>query len=350
MIRVPAHVRSLARIVAMCAVAALVLASCATKAKALPHVTGLPAISISVPLSNVACTTNNSCVAIGTSNLDVSPTSVGEYRPANGHWTQLSVPSADSSTYLESSSCWSNGCLFVGSRSDGDLVWNYNAISHSIVAETPPTGASGINAVSCYSSMTCAILDSSKGGVRFLTTDDGGLTWSSPVIVGAATLDFASTLSCTSTMECMASILDSSNGVAIYVSRDGGATWTPRTGFSTVTWSTLTSLSCYAKACLGLANLSTGWRIVRTNDFGKKWSKVSSPHGANLTLACTSLERCVVGGSTNFQSSVPLLATVTSGSVNVAKLKYVPSPISDVACGSNVCAAIGVTTVMTLRP
>jgi hypothetical protein len=31
-------------------------------------------------------------------------------------------------------------------------------------------------------------------------------------------------------------------------------------------------------------------------------------------------------------------------------LKYVPSPISDVACGSTICAAIGVTTVMALRP
>jgi hypothetical protein len=28
----------------------------------------------------------------------------------------------------------------------------------------------------------------------------------------------------------------------------------------------------------------------------------------------------------------------------------VPSPISEVACGSRICAAIGVTTVMTLRP
>jgi hypothetical protein len=31
-------------------------------------------------------------------------------------------------------------------------------------------------------------------------------------------------------------------------------------------------------------------------------------------------------------------------------LKYVPSPISDVACGSRICVAIGVTTVVTLRP
>jgi len=49
-------------------------------------------------------------------------------------------------------------------------------------------------------------------------------------------------------------------------------------------------------------------------------------------------------------SSSPWLAVVTSGSVSPAKLRYVPSPIADVACGSKICAAIGVTTVMTLRP
>jgi hypothetical protein len=32
------------------------------------------------------------------------------------------------------------------------------------------------------------------------------------------------------------------------------------------------------------------------------------------------------------------------------KLKYVPSPITDVACGTKICAAIGVTTVLTLQP
>jgi hypothetical protein len=49
-------------------------------------------------------------------------------------------------------------------------------------------------------------------------------------------------------------------------------------------------------------------------------------------------------------SSSPWLATVTSGSVTSVKLKYVPTQIADVACGSKICAAIGVTTVLALRP
>jgi hypothetical protein len=334
----------------MCSVAGLVLASCASTTTVKPHVTGLPAISISVPLSNVACTTNNSCVALGTSNLDVSPTSVGEYRSANGHWTALAVPSADTSTYIQSSSCWNEGCLFVGSQSSGDLVWRYDARSHAITVATAPTGASGIAAISCYASMTCSIIDSTKSGPRFLTTNDGGATWTPPMTIGVPPQESVTSLSCVSRIECMTAFQDSSNGVALYVTPDGGATWMERTGVSTVTWSVLTSLNCSGQKCLGLAKLFTGWRIVRTKNFGKTWSKVSSLRGSILTLACTSLERCVVGGMSNFQSSSPLLATVTSGVVQVAKLKYVPSPISDIACGSEICAAIGVTTVMTLRP
>ncbi len=333
----------------MCSVAGVVLSSCAATTPAVvPHVTGLPAISFSVPLSTVGCTTDNSCVALGTSEIDASLSSVGEYRSASGHWTALVVPSAATASIIQSSSCWSNGCLFVGSQSSGELVWRYNAISNSINAETAPTGALSINAIACYASTTCSILDSGKSGPRFLTTHDGGTTWSTPVSFGVPTQDSITALSCPTELNCMASFLNASNGIEVYVTLDGGVTWTLRTGLSTITWAALTSLHCAGRTCLGLAKLSTGWRVVRTKNFGKTWAKVASLRSSFLTLACTSLERCVVGGMTG--SSVPWLATVTSGSVTVAKLKYVPSPISDVACGSKICAAIGVTTVMTLRP
>ena len=348
--RVPAHVRSLVRVVASCTVAGVVLASCATTptAKVITRVTGLPAISISVPLSVVACTTNNTCAALGTSNLDVSPTSVGEYRSANGPWTTLVVPTADTSTSIQAASCWNDGCLFVGSQSNTDLVWLFDATSHDITPEVGPQGASGIQAVSCHLPKTCAILDFTKSGPRFLSTDDGGLTWSTPVSVGVPSQDTVTSLSCPSTLDCIASFLNASNGIEVYVTRDGGSTWTLRTGSSTITWSALTSLHCVAKQCLGLATLFTGWRIERTENFGRSWKKVASLPSSILSLSCTTLDHCVVGGMTG--DSSPWLATVDSGSVTAAKLKYVPSPIADVACGSKVCAAIGVTTVMTLRP
>jgi hypothetical protein len=336
--------------VAMCSLAALVLASCAaTTTVTKPHVTGLPAISISVPLSNVACTTNNSCVALGTSNLDVSPTSVGEYRTASGRWTDLVVPTAGASTFIQSSSCWNSGCLFGGTQASGGLVWLYDASSHTITPVTAPTGASGIAAISCYASMTCAVVESTTSGPEFLITTDGGVSWSTPDHFDFPPHGAVSALSCQADFECIASFLSASKGVEVFVSSDGGTLWSERPP-TPDTWSVLTSLNCSGRKCVGLAKQFTGWRIVRTDNFGKSWSKVASLVGAISSLACTSLDRCVVAGMTNVQSSVPMLATVTSGVVRIAKLKYVPSPISEVACGSSICAAIGVTTVMTLHP
>ena len=351
MSRVPASVRSLVRIVAMCSFAAVLLASCASTTPAIkPHVTGLPAVSISVPLSTVACTTDNSCVAIGTSNLDVSPTSVGEYRSATGRWTTLTVPVADTSTYIQSSSCWNRGCLFVGSQSGGDLVWNYDATTHSISVAHGPSGAIGIDAISCYATLTCAVFDSTKSGKRFLTTSDGGATWSTPATIAIPDSDSVTSLSCESQLTCVASFESSSNGIAVYVTNDGGQTWTPRSDTSTISWAALTSLDCAGRTCVGLAKLSFGWRVERSDNLGKTWKKVAPVRGPIVTMACTTLDRCVVGGTKNFQTSTPYLATVVSKVVTPVALKYVPSPISDVACGSTICAAIGVTTVMTLRP
>jgi hypothetical protein len=338
------------RIAATCSVAGLVLASCAASTvTTTPHVTGLPAVSISVPLSNVACTTDNSCVALGTSDFDVSPTSVGEYRSANGRWAVLAVPVADTSTYVLSSSCWSDGCLFVGSQSNRDLVWRYDGTTHTISVEASPAGGLGIDAVSCYASMSCSILDASKRGVRLVTTDDGAATWSTPQSAGVPAADTVSSLACSSPRRCIASLVNASNGILI-LTLSGDGVWTPQPTTSTVTWAALTSLNCVGRKCLGLAKLDTGSKIVRTDNFGRSWTKVTSLHGSTLSLACTDLDRCVVGGMTNFQSSLPSLATVVSGVVTAVKLKYVPSPIGDVACGTTICAAVGVTTVMSLRP
>jgi len=97
----------------MCLVAGVVLASCATATVTVARRLRSSADSISVPLSSVACTTDDSCVAIGTSNLDGEPTSsVSTVRRtvAGRH----SRSRGDTSTYVATSSCWSDGCVFVG--------------------------------------------------------------------------------------------------------------------------------------------------------------------------------------------------------------------------------------------
>jgi hypothetical protein len=65
-------------------------------------------------------------------------------------------------------------------------------------------------------------------------------------------------------------------------------------------------------------------------------------------LACVTLNRCVVAGETNPSSA--WFALVSDLQVSVAILKYVPSPLVDVACGTKVCTAVGVSTVLAFRP
>jgi hypothetical protein len=46
----------------------------------------------------------------------------------------------------------------------------------------------------------------------------------------------------------------------------------------------------------------------------------------------------------------PAMAEWQSGSLHNVALTYVPSPLTDVACEPSVCVAVGVTTVVALRP
>ena len=89
MSRVRASVRSWTCVGVVGVGVALILASCGTPAVA-PNtlVSGVPSISISVPLTTVGCTATT-CVAIGTSTSDVAPMSVGESRGAHGGWSAI---------------------------------------------------------------------------------------------------------------------------------------------------------------------------------------------------------------------------------------------------------------------
>jgi hypothetical protein len=47
-------------------------------------------------------------------------------------------------------------------------------------------------------------------------------------------------------------------------------------------------------------------------------------------------------------NQTPWLATVNQDATVIVTLRYVPTPLLNVACGSKVCAAIGVTTLLSV--
>ena len=345
--RVPPTGLSLVRVVAVAAGASLGLAACATTVS-LPHATGLPSFSISVPLTNVACTTSDSCVAVGTSSGDVGPSSVGQYRKPSGRWAPIAVPSAPSSS-LVASSCWRTACVFVGSQPSGDLMWLYDQTTHSVTSIPTPTGGRGVEAIACTSSVSCAFIDEGSNGVPrfFMSALTSNLPFvAQPEVMTWAGPDHVTALACGSQLVCTTAVIDGANKAALGVTEDGGATWLTQTTLPS-TWTALTSLDCKRHACIALVKTTNGSRVARTANLGERWKAVSVPESPT-SMACLTLDTCVVGGVR--ATSEALLALYQDHTVSSVNLKYVPTPISDVACGRKVCVAIGVTTVISLRP
>ena len=345
MSRVPGSARSRLRNVAVAVVAAVALAACGTTVASVPPVVGVPAISISVPLETVACTAKDSCVAVGTLTGSVGPPTIGEYRTAGGRWVRIAVPPTPSAV-ITTSSCWSTVCLLAGSEPRGDLLWRYDAATHSVAAATAPGPALGVSVVTCYAELSCAMVDTGRTGTpQFLLTADGGSTWTPPTAMGWAGGESVTGLACSTAYTCVASATSSSGPLKFAVTRDRGATWTLNPTPSA--WTSLRSLSCWGRRCVALATTATRTRLVRTTSFGRSWTSVSLDYSANA-LACTTTVTCVVGGQKD--ALTPWVALVRHGVVIAVALRYVPTPVIDVACGTKVCAAIGVTTLLALAP
>jgi hypothetical protein len=86
--------------------------------------------------------------------------------------------------------------------------------------------------------------------------------------------------------------------------------------------------------------------LVRSSTFTAQWTGVALHQHASA-LACVTFTTCVVVGEN--AKTAPWLATVKDKVLTSDTLRYVPTPLLGVACGSKVCAAIGVTTLLSLR-
>jgi hypothetical protein len=331
------------RLAAVLSVAALVLASCATAKVATPRVDGTPARSISVPLTNVGCTLSDWCVAAGTSSASVGPTSAAEFVTPSGHWFPLALPTTPS-PLITSVACTKTQCLLGGSQPGRDLLWRFSAIGHTLAVATPPSGGIGIDALTC-DELNCALVDTSALGAtpRFSLSADGGLTWTHPLDMTWASGDDITSLACGAVFDCVVSALSPHHQVSLYVTRDGATTWTQLV--TPATWTTLTSISCAKLRCVALVSTAGTSKLVRSKNLGTSWTSVSLKQQSNA-LACTTLTSCVVVGQ--LTNATPWLATLHAGTTTNAVLRYVPTPLLDVACGTKRCAAIGVTTLLSV--
>lgn len=330
-------------LVATLVVAALVLASCGTAKVATRRLDGTPALSISVALSNVGCTLNDVCVAVGTSNESAAPLSVGEFGTPKGNWLNLTLPTTRS-PLITSTACSGVQCLLGGSQPGSDLLWLFSASGHALSVATPPPGGIGIDALTCSGS-NCALIDTSAtGGTRRLSfSTDGGTSWSTPVAITWAASEAITSFSCATSAQCVVGALSIHHEFSLYATSDAGVTWSALDAPSS--WTSLTSLSCAQRHCVALAHTSGASLLVRSRNLGASWKSVSLGEQANA-LACPTATRCVVVGQLSDEK--PWLATVHDGAASMIALRYVPTPLLNIACGSKVCAAIGVTTLLSV--
>ncbi len=336
------HVRVPARLIALLAVSALVLASCATTAVVRVHLSGTPAISFSVPLSEVACTLNDVCVAAGTASDNLGPTSIAEFSSPKGKWFNLALP-ANAPALVTSVACSGDQCLLGGSRPGRDLLMSFDTHGNALSPLVPPTGGIGVSALTCNAD-ECGLIDTATTGEpRFSLSTDEGSTWTAPVVLAWAKDDALTAFSCASVEDCAVGVLSVSHQFSLYVTTDAGASWTATN--TPASWTTLTSLSCLGERCEGLAKTSTTSLLVRSKTFTRTWSSSKLTRTASA-LACFTFKRCVVVGQAS--SNKPWLATINDNRATNVDLRYVPSPLLGVACGSKVCAAIGVTTLVSV--
>jgi len=335
---------------------ALLLAACGSSSPAGVVVDGTPSISLSVPLTAVGCTTNDTCYAVGTTGVDSRVTTAAQYSDDGHTWHAVAAPPAPVST-ITSSSCWSTGCLFGGTNENGaDLLWSVEGHGPIATVASPARGA-GVISVSCYGTATCTVLDQgTDGSSRLSTTVNGGATWSAPVAIhpaagtnpnhGTAPQGFtALSASCLSSLNCVVAGTPGDTGtVDVQVTEDGGLTWI--LGTTDAAWTSLSDMHCQSNWCVARAVGTDGRGVLVTSATdGVSWATPSSQDGNSLqSLSCVSVHRCAAIVATGASSSG--LAMSSKKTWSDVTLRYVPNRLVSLACGNTMCVAASAQSVV----
>ena len=133
-------------------------------------------------------------------------------------------------------------------------------------------------------------------------------------------------------------------GASVETTVSGGLAWDARSVPST--WTTVFSLTCKARRCAALVPSAHGTLLATSSTFGRTWhtTRLGADAGA---LACTGPSRCVAVGTVG---ASPWLGVVHGETLAPARLSYVPSAFTSVACGMRRCSPRPPRTVASLTP
>ncbi len=224
------------------------------------------------PLTEVACPTTSSCLALGTGVALVSGDDGATWSPATTppstsvQFDALTCPTSSTCLGGVASSSTSPSPLMYRTT-DGGMTWA------SVTIATASATDLRINSIACMSASDCVATTNEQ----ILATSDGGAIWE-PYATEFGSLD---SVSCGSSSDCVA-VGFSGDVVA---TTDGGATWavaaTVETAFGGVSCTTATV--CFASGIVdepGGLSFEDPAAVYESTDDGQQWSQVGTPTGA----------------------------------------------------------------------
>jgi photosystem II stability/assembly factor-like uncharacterized protein len=242
-------------------------------------------------LYGVACSSARHCVASGRDGQGRGVL----FELNRGQWTGVEVPNlyqVDSVSCPSTTMCEATGISFPAAGSfvtstDGGSTWSDQPSPLRLQMDD-------LDAVACPSGTTCHAVAS--GGV-IATTASGAATWQLTEAPGVRAAD---EISCATTTVCEVAGNQTNNSDVLARTTDGGRTWASQPVPSGVT--SLNGVACpSATSCVVLGEESSSATpsvAMLTDDGGRTWSVDPLPAGmVGDAVACPSVTVCVATGS-----------------------------------------------------
>ncbi len=368
-------------------------------------------------LNNVSCFGSNTCIALGATTATGAPTTAiyttnANFGTAGVAWTSANLPSGITAlsgvSCASSSDCWIVGATTTTTASgttNTPMILNSsaNGIAGAWQTQTPPTGGTSLQGISCGSTSNCvaegtAVVSQASTGPYVIYTTDAGSTWTQSTPPPG--MNFPSAVSCSTALNCTLTGM-SSVSLALEGSVTAGKAWTAEVppagwGYNTIscsvasdcvvggytsigtsyslrttdtgkTWqssslSTLQSfsdISCTsASDCMAVGVSSSGTAIVKTTDGGATWTPVTSPNPKAFipSISCTTSSDCTLVGYFVEKLGPPVVLAPFVASTTDAGTKWtdqstsLPSGsavmLNNVSCSTALnCVAIGFKTL-----
>jgi hypothetical protein len=278
-----------------------------------------PSESMASSLKQVSCSAASACSAVGEAVNSKSGLSFGFVDRWNGStWSLQTMPlPAEGSYYMEdiacpaSNECWAVGYSFALKRAP--LVMRWNGTSWSLYSFPLPEGAgsAGLNSITCVSSSNCWVVGWRNKPFSGLAEHWNGTTWtdSSPAEFGLELTD----VSCGSGSSCLATAWGESAAV-----RWNGSSWSKETlpkpeGAESTSQTGASCFSATACTVVGTVNIGGVTQPLALGWNGSSWSlqNTSFPTGQTWArfddVSCTSATECTTVGSSYKSPTVKAL-------------------------------------------